>query len=192
MRASADAIDVAHAGRGIARAFLREGAFVFVNGRSEASVRTLSEEFDKSGFAGRYHAIVCDLATAEGCETFFTAVDRTGREVDVLINNVGIFTVQDFFQVDDAGWMRFHETNLMSSVRFARRFLEPMLKRGRGRVVMVSSECGLRPIPAMIPYRCTAAPGGALCAESLALMAAALMSVFRKLRKSRSRAAWPS
>eukprot|EP01034_Spumella_vulgaris_P038851 gene38851-47976_t len=58
-------------GKGIAKSFLKEGAFVFINGRSSQSV----------------------TAALESAESFFSQVEASGREVDVLVNNMGIFEI---------------------------------------------------------------------------------------------------
>jgi len=68
------------------------------------------------------------------------------------VNNVGIFEVKDFFAVDDAEWLRYVETNFMSGVRLARHYLPEMLTRNSGRIMFISSEAGVRPIPVLIPY----------------------------------------
>src|SRR6185295_6466965 len=71
---------------------------------------------------------------------------------DILVNNVGIFGPQDFFETPDDVWTRFFEVNVMSGVRLARAYAPEMAKRKWGRVVFISSESGLN-IPAdMIHY----------------------------------------
>jgi NAD(P)-dependent dehydrogenase (short-subunit alcohol dehydrogenase family) len=59
---------------------------------------------------------------------------------DILINNVGIYGPQDFFDIPDSEWTRFFEVNVMSGVRLSRAYLPGMLKRNWGRVVFMSSE----------------------------------------------------
>ena len=69
-----------------------------------------------------------------------------------------MFFVCDFTTVDDGKWNETLEVNLMSGVRLARAFLPHMLEKDNGgNIVFISSECGLRPIPAMIPYSVTKA-----------------------------------
>ena len=93
-----------------------------------------------------------DLGSAEGCAAFVKAVPRT----DILVNNVGIFTPQDFFETPDDVWERHFAVNVMSGVRLSRAYLPDMVERGWGRVIFLSSESGLN-IPAyMIPAAQTA------------------------------------
>ena len=71
---------------------------------------------------------------------------------DILVNNLGIFAMQDFFETPDAEWTRFFEINVMSGVRLSRAYLPGMKDRGWGRVVFLSSESGLNIPPEMIHY----------------------------------------
>jgi NAD(P)-dependent dehydrogenase (short-subunit alcohol dehydrogenase family) len=92
--------------------------------------------------------VATDLGTAEGCEALVSAEPSA----DILINNVGIYGPQDFFDIPDSEWTRFFEVNVMSGVRLSRAYLPGMLKRNWGRVVFMSSESALN-IPAdMIHY----------------------------------------
>lgn len=141
-------------GKGIARAFLQQGAEVFINGRSEASVAATRAELAAEGWT-LTHPAVADLGSADGCEALFAQVDQSGKEVDVLVNNMGIFETVDFFEADDDKWLHYFNTNVMSTVRCCRKYLKGMLARNRGRIIIVSSEAGLRPIADMIPYSMT-------------------------------------
>jgi NAD(P)-dependent dehydrogenase (short-subunit alcohol dehydrogenase family) len=143
-------------GKGIARAFLKEGAFVFVNGRSEKSVSSALESFAAEGLTFT-QGIIADISTPEGCESFFSQVDASGRVVDILVNNMGIFEVRDFFEITDEQWSNYFNVNVMSTVRFCRKYLKEMLDRNSGRIIVVSSECGFRPIADMIHYASTKA-----------------------------------
>ncbi len=89
-----------------------------------------------------------------------TSARRTGAprssaavpEADILVNNVGIFGPQPFFDIPDAEWERFFQTNVMSGVRLSRAYMGGMMERGWGRVVFLSSESGIN-IPAdMLHY----------------------------------------
>jgi NAD(P)-dependent dehydrogenase (short-subunit alcohol dehydrogenase family) len=94
------------------------------------------------------HGVAADLGTAEGCAALVQAEPAT----DILVNNVGIFGPQDFFEIPDREWTRFFEVNVMSGVRLSRAYLPGMVERNWGRVVFLSSESGLN-IPAdMIHY----------------------------------------
>ena len=82
------------------------------------------------------------------------AVDAIGP-LDVLVNNVGIFGVRPFVEITDEEWLRFYDVNVVGNARMIRRFLPGMLERDWGRIISISSECGIRGIPHMAHYAAT-------------------------------------
>lgn len=135
-------------GLAIAQGLAASGASVIVNGRKDERVKeaidTILEVVPKAqiqGFAG-------DLGTAQGCAALLDAHPRC----EILVNNLGIYGPQDFFEIPDEQWTRFFEINVMSGVRLARAYLPAMQENSWGRVVFLSSESALN-IPAdMIHY----------------------------------------
>ncbi len=141
------------AGIGLAAAagLYREGASVVVNGRTPQRVEEAVATIRGNDGDGEVTGIAADLSTAEGVD----GLVRQLPEVDILINNVGIFEPKPFEDIPDADWLRFFEVNVMSGVRLTRRYLPGMKARNWGRVVFVSSESGVQ-IPAeMIHYGMT-------------------------------------
>src|SRR5207302_7997708 len=76
-------------------------------------------------------------------------------DVDVLVNNLGIFEPKPFEQIPDEDWIRFFETNVLSGIRLARHYVRGMRPRNWGRIVFVSSESGLQIPTEMIHYGMT-------------------------------------
>jgi NAD(P)-dependent dehydrogenase (short-subunit alcohol dehydrogenase family) len=138
-------------GLAAARALAEAGALVTVNGRTaervEAAVRTLEREVPGARVAG----VAADLGRAEGC----AVLARQVPEVDILVNNVGIFEPKPFEEIPDQDWIRFFETNVMSGIRLTRHYLPGMRKRDWGRIVFVSSESALQIPVEMIHYGMT-------------------------------------
>lgn len=129
----------------------REGAAVVVNGRSQGRADQAAARIRAQVPGAQVMAVAADLSGAEGC----AALIRVIPEVDVLVNNVGIFEPKPFEEIGDADWLRFFETNVMSGVRLSRHYLKGMRQRDWGRIVFVSSESGVQ-IPAeMIHYGMT-------------------------------------
>ncbi len=135
-------------GRAIASAFAAQGARAIVHGRDPAEVARVREEI------GAFAGVAGDLATAEGCRQVIAELPD-GAEVEILVNNAGIFSVQDFFTLEDEDWLRYYQTNVLSAIRLCRALMPGMLERGRGRIINVASEAGLRPLPTMIHYSMT-------------------------------------
>lgn len=135
-------------GRATAACFLAEGAEVIVNGLTDQEVASALQLLAPQG---RVSGLAADLGTAEGAE----ALLAFAGSVDVLVNNVGIFSVKPFAETTDADWLHFLNINLMSAVRMTRAILPRMLARGTGAVVNLASEAGVKPLPQMIHYSVT-------------------------------------
>jgi NAD(P)-dependent dehydrogenase (short-subunit alcohol dehydrogenase family) len=138
-------------GLAIAVELAREGASVIVNGRTQQRVDSAVAAVKKEVSGATVSGIAVDLSTAAGAE----ALIRELPDVDVLVNNLGIFEPKPFDQISDADWIRFFETNVLSGVRLSRHYLPRMLERDWGRIVFISSESAVQ-IPAeMIHYGMT-------------------------------------
>ena len=133
-------------GYAIADALAREGARVIVNGRTQGAVSEAVSRIGRgaTGFAG-------DLSSPDKA----TELARKYPDVDILVNNLGIFEVKPFEQIPDEDWRRLFDVNVLSGVRLARAFLPGMRRRDWGRIIFISSESAVQ-IPAeMIHYGMT-------------------------------------
>lgn len=145
-------------GHAIASALLEEGAEVVVNGRDERRVAEAVARLREAVPGAAVSGIAADFADAAQMERL---LDELG-DVDVLVNNVGVFEVAPFDRITDADWQRYLDVNLLSGVRLARRLLGPMLERGWGRVLFISSESGVDVPADMTHYGVTKAGALAL------------------------------
>jgi NAD(P)-dependent dehydrogenase (short-subunit alcohol dehydrogenase family) len=137
-------------GRAIAASLAREGARVIVNGRSQSSVDKAVAELRSAGGA-EVHGFAGDLSTAAAADD----LAQRFPNVEILVNNLGIFEPKGFEQIPDADWLRFFEVNVLSGVRLARLYLPAMRHANWGRIIFISSESGVQ-IPAeMIHYGMT-------------------------------------
>jgi NAD(P)-dependent dehydrogenase (short-subunit alcohol dehydrogenase family) len=134
-----------------ARALAREGAYVTVNGRTKSRVNSAVERLRSELPDPVVNGIPADLSRRPGCD------ELTGKlpEVDVLVNNLGLFAPKPFENISDEEWLHFFETNVLSGVRLARRYLGGMRSRNWGRIVFVSSESGIQIPTEMIHYGVT-------------------------------------
>jgi NAD(P)-dependent dehydrogenase (short-subunit alcohol dehydrogenase family) len=138
-------------GHAIAKGLAAAGASVVVNGRAQPKVDAAVAALAKALPEGKLRGIAADVSTAAGCDALVAALP----DVDILINNAGIFEPKGFFDIPDADWTRFFEVNVMSGVRLSRAYLKGMLKRNWGRVVFISSESALNIPKEMIHYGLT-------------------------------------
>ncbi|MGC3982852.1 MAG: SDR family oxidoreductase [Steroidobacteraceae bacterium] len=134
-------------GYAIASALAAEGARVILNGRSQASVDSAIAQI-KSESGKQAYGFAGDLSTADAAE----ALVKQYPDVDILINNLGIFEPKTFEEIPDADWVRFFEVNVLSGVRLARLYLPAMRRKNWGRIIFISSESGVQIPSEMIHY----------------------------------------
>ncbi len=136
-------------GRAIAQTFHDEGAIVIINGRTQSKLDSACAEIGE-----RAHGVVADLRNAKGAADLFEFAKAHGA-VEFLVNNIGVFDVNDFFEVSDDRWMEYFDHNIMTSVRISRLVLSDMLDRNSGSIVFIASEAAIRSIGNMVPYSTT-------------------------------------
>ena len=138
-------------GYAIAHALAGEGAHVIVNGRTEGRVEQALKNIRAAYPQASVEGLTADLATSAGAQKAL----QQFPEVEILVNNVGIFEPKPFEDIPDEDWLRFFEINVMSGVRLSRAYLPLMKKRNWGRIIFISSESAIQ-IPAeMIHYGMT-------------------------------------
>jgi NAD(P)-dependent dehydrogenase (short-subunit alcohol dehydrogenase family) len=141
------------AGIGLAtvRLLAMEGAKVTLNGRSEArvgvTVGRLRDELPGAMVSG----IAADLSKDDDCHALIEQLP----EVEILVNNLGIFEPKPFEEISDEDWRRFFETNVLSGIRLARHYVRGMRERNWGRIVFISSESAIQIPSEMIHYGMT-------------------------------------
>lgn len=129
-------------------ALAREGAHVVLNGRSAQRVEDAIKRLLAVVPDAQVSGAAADLATADGVQALVSACP----DIDILVNNLGIFEPKAFEDISDADWLQMFDVNVMSGVRLARAYLPAMRQRNWGRIVFVSSESGAN-IPAeMVHY----------------------------------------
>jgi len=138
-------------GFAIAKGLANEGATVIVNGRTTKRVDEALAALHDAGVSGKLKGLAADLGTADGTRI---AIERF-PEVDVLVNNLGIFEIKPFEDIPDADWLRLFEVNILSGVRLSRHYLPGMKLRNWGRIVFISSESAIQIPTEMIHYGMT-------------------------------------
>jgi len=138
-------------GYAIASGLAAEGAQVTITGRTQASVDAALARLRASTPQARAEGVAADCATEKGAEAVFARVG----EIDILVNNLGIYERKPFFEIPDVDWLRLFEVNVLSGIRFARHYAPGMVKRGWGRIQFVSSESALNVPREMIHYGMT-------------------------------------
>jgi NAD(P)-dependent dehydrogenase (short-subunit alcohol dehydrogenase family) len=138
-------------GLAIAEALAAEGGRVIVNGRTEKRVAEAVAALRAAVPAARLEPLALDLATAEGA----AEAARRFAEVDILVNNLGVYGAKPFEAITDADWQSIIETNFMSGARLSRHYLPGMKARNWGRIIFISSESAVNIPVEMIHYGVT-------------------------------------
>ncbi|WP_040835762.1 SDR family NAD(P)-dependent oxidoreductase [Nocardia brevicatena] len=138
-------------GLAIATALARAGASVIVNGRGEQRTEQARDSILREVPGASVRAVAADLAAAEGAER----LREQAADLDILVNNLGIFEAKPVFQVEDDEWRRYFEVNVLSAVRLIRMYLPGMMERGFGRVMNIASDSAVVTPLEMVHYGMT-------------------------------------
>jgi|TARA_B100000768_G_scaffold181388_1_gene204181 NAD(P)-dependent dehydrogenase (short-subunit alcohol dehydrogenase family) len=136
-----------------AKELAKEGVKVIINGRKKLGVEAALKRFKKEMPEASIEGIAADLSS----EKELVLLKNKIPVIDILVNNVGIYTSKSFFETTDIEWQHQFEVNVMSGVRLSRYFLPKMIKSGWGRILFVSSECASLVPSDLIPYSTTKA-----------------------------------
>ncbi|MBO1752554.1 SDR family oxidoreductase [Actinotalea sp. BY-33] len=130
-------------GYAIAEALLAEGASVIINGRDEGRLRAATDRLTAAVPGAVVTGLVADFEDPAQVRGLLDALG----DLDILVNNVGLFEVKPFAEISDEDWQRYFEVNVMSGVRLSRHVLDQMLAKNWGRIIFVGSESGVN-VPA--------------------------------------------
>lgn len=140
-------------GFAIAQQLLEEGAEVIINGRqklkTEEAVFQLQQQFPDATISG----LAADFSNQQEVHHLLEQLN----DIDILINNIGIFELKDFTTISDEDWYHIFEINVMSSVKLSRHLMPKMLEKNWGRIIFISSESGVNIPGNMIHYGMTKA-----------------------------------
>lgn len=138
-------------GKAIAIQLATEGANVIINGRKESEVTQVVSEIEQKFPETSPLGVAADIATEAGQQKLFNKV----KDVDILINNMGIFQPMDYWDIDDETWTKFFNTNVLSGNALAKFYLPHMLKQDFGRIIFIASEEAVMPSGEMPQYSMT-------------------------------------
>jgi NAD(P)-dependent dehydrogenase (short-subunit alcohol dehydrogenase family) len=138
-------------GFAIARQLAKENAHVYINGRTAARVELAVEKLKSETGNQNIDGLVADFSDSAQID----ALIKQLPEIDILINNVGIFEPKPFKDISDADWFKFFEVNVLSGVRLSRAYFDKMIAKNWGRIIFISSESAIQVPEEMIHYGMT-------------------------------------
>src|SRR5712692_6297049 len=160
-------------GGSMAEGFLKAGAKVVAADKTWAGSDQLREQLESSG---RGMAVEMDITDDGQLDSAYAAVIQRFGTTDVLVNNAALVSETLFaplghvktLDTKDSDWEAMFKVNVFGVVKAIRRFIRPMLEKGRGSIVDIVSSgvlpvaagggyFGLRPFTTEMPYQATKA-----------------------------------
>lgn len=138
-------------GYAIALGLLRESTKVYINGRSEEKVKIAIDKLKKEVPNAIVEGIVADFSKVDQVNNLLSLLP----EIDVLVNNVGVYGDQPFETTGDDVWLHDFEVNVLSGVRLSRHYAPLMKAQNWGRIIFISSESAINIPDDMILYGVT-------------------------------------
>jgi 3-hydroxy acid dehydrogenase / malonic semialdehyde reductase len=120
-------------GRATALAFMAEGAVVYGVGRRQEQLNTLEKEATEAGF--KFIGVQADFTESDAAE-YITA--KVGQ-IDILVNVAGIAKQTPILEGDPADWQRIFDTNVLATLRLTQAIAKPMVARGEGHIINITS-----------------------------------------------------
>ena len=133
-------------GFAIAEGLANSGARVAVNGRTPERVKEAAEKL-----RGDVFGVAVDVTTEDGV----AQLQRELPDVDILVNNLGIFGAVPVREITDDQWRAYFEVNVLAAARLIRVYLPGMIERGWGRALQIASDSALVIPEEMIHYGVT-------------------------------------
>lgn len=138
-------------GKAIAIEMAKEGTNVIINGRKQAAVDAVVEEIKAQYPTTNPQGAAYDIADADQRQLLFEQVPQ----VDILVNNMGIFKPMEYFDITEDVWQHFIDVNFHSGNALAKFYLPYMLDQDFGRIIFIASEEAIMPSGEMPQYSLT-------------------------------------
>lgn len=138
-------------GFAIAEGLLKEGTKVYINGRAQNKIDEAITKLKEAIPGADVEGIVADFSKVEEINALIEKLPN----VDILVNNVGIYGDQPFEDTQDETWFNDFNVNVMSGVRLSRHYAPLMKQKNWGRIIFLSSESAINIPDDMILYGVT-------------------------------------
>ncbi|MBI2878771.1 MAG: 3-oxoacyl-[acyl-carrier-protein] reductase [Candidatus Rokubacteria bacterium] len=128
-------------GRAIALALAEEGADVAINYvANEGAAKAVAEELKRRG--RRTLAVRADVSDFQDAQRMAEEARKALGDIDILVNNAGVTSDKTFVTMEPATWRRVLSINLDGVFNCTKVLVGPMIERGWGRIVNITSVIG--------------------------------------------------
>ncbi|MGI9408378.1 MAG: SDR family NAD(P)-dependent oxidoreductase [Hyphomicrobiaceae bacterium] len=140
-------------GRGIASAFAKQGAHVWLTDIDREAAEAASTELGKTG--GKTTPYALDVTNPQNITALLSAIESDSGRIDTLINNAGLNVRADFRHMTDDDWQTIRETNLDSVVRISRDAFSLLKASDHASIVNLASIMAGRGLRQLVGYTAT-------------------------------------
>ena len=135
-------------GKAIAIELAKEGVHVLINGRNDEEVERTVNEIKSAFPATSPQNAAADIVDIRQREALF----KKYPQIDILVNNMGIYEMMQYEDVDDEVWEKYFRTNVLAANGLTKFYLPKMLKSDFGRIIFIASEEAIMPSGKMPQY----------------------------------------
>jgi short-subunit dehydrogenase len=140
----------------LAHVFAEHGHPLVLVAPVEAELRAIADELTaKHGISARI--IPANLERPESAEDIFLELQKEGVIVDILVNNAGHGFRGKWWEIPIDVDLSMIRLNIEAVLRLTKFFIQPMIERGRGRLLTTASVAGFEPGPLLAVYHATKA-----------------------------------
>jgi short-subunit dehydrogenase len=154
-RKSADRVLITGAstgiGEGLARRFAHAGHDLVLVARSADKLESLATEIRQADGVN-VMPIAADLAKPNAAARLAATLKRRRLPIDILVNNAGINLQGHFSRISAPAHQDLIALNVSATTDMLSHFIPPMIERGHGRVLNISSTSAFLPVPFMATY----------------------------------------
>ena len=140
-------------GKGIARAFAREGAHLVIASRNAQNLETAARELKSQG--GTVLAVPTDVTDEAQVIALFEQTIHAWGRVDILVNNAGSFDGGPLEDLSLETWQKVVAVNLTAPFLCSREAMKIMKRQGGGRIINIGSISAQVPRMYSVPYTAT-------------------------------------
>jgi len=135
-------------GKAIAIELAKEGVNVLINGRNYEEVERTVNEIKADFPATSPQNATADIVDIQQREALFEKYP----DIDILVNNMGIYEIMKYEDMDDEVWEKYFRTNVLAANGLSKFYLPKLLKNNYGRIIFIASEEAIMPSGQMPQY----------------------------------------
>lgn len=152
-------------GQAVAKALAQRGVHVALAARRTDRLQALSEELTSDGH-GEALVLACDVRDPDQVQAAVRQTVERWEHLDILVANAGFGYRASLVDGDIARWKDMIDTNVYGLLLTLKYGVAPMIERGSGHVIVMSSIAGVVPTPGGSAY-CGSKAAASAIAESL-------------------------